>query len=115
MNYNKYFEIQERIGIDLTEEEYQCLLAEGRIFCTSTRLNRAEAVAIMGGDPMRFAEDEREYGGSIVVSSYDNWDEAKKIAEERGWGESVDGLLIDNIPYEERETPIYRFGKHQEN
>ncbi len=101
---NKYFHPQES-GV-VTEQEWAVLCADGRIFCTSTRLYGFEAQKIIGAH-LDFREDQRTYGGYIVVGSNKTFEEAQRLADLRGWGETVDGVLIEEIPYEGKS--LYHF------
>lgn len=98
MDLNVYFNVDDVIGSVITEEYFQCLMADGKIYTTRARMDRGLAHAAMGGDIMRFAEDERTYGGQIVA---DSLEEAEQIAKKRGWNEEVEGVLHGIIPYEE--------------
>lgn len=97
MNYNKFFSIEDHIGTEVTESEFQCLMADGKLWATSCRMNGIEASKAINKPLSDFALDEREYGGIIVADSVEL---ADKIALARGYGEKVLGSLCGVIPYE---------------
>lgn len=92
-DYNKYFHLD--VGEAITENEFQVLMSSGKFWTTRTRMDRGQAHAAMGGDIMRFEDDERTYGGLIYA---DNLEQAERIAKKRGWGEEVQGCLCGVIP-----------------
>lgn len=89
-DYNKYFTLD-----NIPEKEFLCLMADGKIWTTLARFDRSEAWQAMGGDPVRFADEERVYGGHIVADSYE---EAQEVAKKRGWREKIEGKLLGVIP-----------------
>lgn len=97
MDYNKFFSIEDQIGVEITEAQFHCLMADGKIWVTSCRMNGFEASKAMNKPLTHFAIDEREYGGSIVA---DTFVLADKIALARGFGEKVVGTLCGLIPYD---------------
>lgn len=94
---NKYFSIDDLIGTVVTENEFQCLMAAGKIYTTTCRMTGDEAAKAMGKDLSEFALEERSYGGQIVA---DSLKEAEAIAIQRGFGEEVEGVLCGVIPYD---------------
>lgn len=82
----------------LTETEYQIMIVEGRIFVTTARFIGAVASKLIG-EQYDYAEEERLYGGSLIVKTPHSWAEAEIIAKARGWNEKVDGVLCDEIPF----------------
>lgn len=79
------------------------LLTEGVVFCTRAKFNEFEAVKFMGEAPegAPYNTNETTYGGTLITSKANDWDEARKIAELRGFGEIVDGILQDVIPWDD--------------
>lgn len=93
-DYNEYFSIEGHIGKVITHEKFQCLMADGKLWMTTCRMNGIEASKAMDKPLNEFALDERTYGGLIVA---DTELEATDIAEKRGFGETVDGQLVGII------------------
>lgn len=94
-DYNKYFHLD--VGEAITENQFQVIMSSGKLWTTKTRMDRAQAHAAMGGDIMRFDEEERTYGGLIYA---DSLEQAERVAKQRGWGEEVQGCLCGVIPYD---------------
>lgn len=88
--YNRHFSLEHHIGVAISEEQFQSLMAEGRLFVSSAYFTRSDAVKAMGGDPKIYPHDVQEYLGLIVA---DSMQEAKQTARERGWNETVDFVL----------------------
>lgn len=101
---NKYFSIDQAIGKEITENEFQCLMADKRIFCTVARFNSLyEAHAAIGGDIDTYnADSHHVHCGHLVTSVSEDLEEAKRIAKQRGWGEEVEGVLYGKIPYDHK-------------
>lgn len=93
---NEYFSLDDHIGTVISEAEFQCLMAEKRIFTTSCRMDRAQAHKAMGGDIMRFPDDERSYTGLIITTNPEDFAEAETIAGLRGFNEKID-MVLDGI------------------
>ena len=97
MNYNKLFSLDDHIGKDISEKEFQCLLADGKIWITTCRMYGFQAAKAMNKPESDFEFDERAYGGQIFA---DDFEQAVLIANERGFGEIVEGVLCGIISYD---------------
>ena len=108
----------------LTEGQYEMLVAAGRVFVTGAKLTTAQALTYI--KPPTDAENasEREklkrlcgysdeqvdaiqeisagnYGGHLITKKAGDFAEAKKWAEQRGFGETVKGRLGGCIPLDD--------------
>lgn len=102
---NKMFDFARHIPKVMNEAEYQVLLSQERIYTTSARLYDWQASELI--DPKLEYRELATYEGKIIAAS---WEEARSIAEARGWGEIVDGILIETIPWES--APIMQFNSN---
>lgn len=100
---NKKFDAIEQFKPDMQN----VLLAEGRVFITKARFNEFEAVKAKGEAPegCPYNTEETSYSGTLITLAPNNWDEAERIAEKRGWNETVEGILQDIIPWNETGSP----------
>lgn len=94
---NKWFDISRAVPDLLSFDEYAVLMAEGKIYITTARFYGFQAEKAMGAAPegYPYSEEQRNYSGSVIANC---WSEAILIAEHRGWGETIDGVLSDEIP-----------------
>lgn len=90
---NKHFDFIKSNIID--ESMVQVLMAEGKIYCTRAKLYEWEASKIIDDNPTDPYSHYATYSGHIVA---DSWHEAEEIANKRGWGEVIDGVLRDIVP-----------------
>jgi hypothetical protein len=100
--YNQVFSLDNYIGSLITEEEFQVLMAAGKIYTTKAWMNRSDAFEAIGGDILDYQDEPRPYLGLIIA---DSLQEAEEVAKRRGWGESVDGVLNEIIGWDENPTP----------
>lgn len=103
---NKWLNAAEAIRPDLL----QILMAEDRVFGTEVRLMRLDAKRIIKGWVDNPEDDMYEcvtFGGYVITMRPNDWSEARRIAESRGWGEVVDGIVCEFIDwYAPISTPI---------
>jgi hypothetical protein len=101
---NKYFSIDQAIGKEITENEFHVLLTAKRLWVTKCQFaNHYEAHRAIGGEIEDFnADGHQVYGGMLLTESPEDFEEAARIAGERGWGETVEGVLYGVIPYESK-------------
>lgn len=104
----KYSEANKRFNaLDCFDKNKQnILLTEGIVFCTRAKFNEFEAAKAMGEAPegYPYTTSETSYCGTLITNKPNDWDEARKIAKERGFNEIVDGILQDVIPWDETES-----------
>lgn len=100
--YNTLFSIDNYIGTIITEEEFQVLMTAGKMYSTITWMDRGQAFKVMGGDILDYNEELRPYCGIIMADSFQ---EAERIAEHRGWGETIDGTLEGIVDWDANPTP----------
>jgi hypothetical protein len=96
-NVNKHF----RAFDEVKDENFKkVLLVDERVFTTRAVFDAKKATEVMGEAPADCPYNEfepRPYCGTIIVSKSGDWNEARDIAEQRGWGEEVDGILVEEF------------------
>ena len=107
--HNKQFDALE----GLSEHKQEWWLARGRVASTTARLSLSSALAIIGDSALESnfngtADQCLNFGGRIITSipmidergniNQDGWDDAKRIAAIRGFGEEIKGCCRAVIP-----------------
>lgn len=83
----------------LTNGQEHFLLTRKLVALTEAKLNYRTARTLLGknlGSPFMPRQGEGRFGGRIIVSTSENWEEAEQIAKSRGWGEKVIGFMVES-------------------